>query len=287
MNYSELLNRAYEAYKLDWCIARGVQPEDVDEEVGIDGGQCYVCREEFEACEFQDSSYMTELLSQNYFLEWLRLVDAPMRGPKFTAVWEQSFSQQEQERMLEQLVSSKSPGERQIAASLGYGLGRLIFDEAFQVRCECARQGAGVNVLAKDPEPAVRCELAKAGYALETLMHDKNAFVRAEVVQQGYKLDEMIKDSNELVRWNVALMGYGLDALAKDKAPSVVQNVRAILKDSGLSLEDWIQLNPDKCVLPENHKISLDAAISQADAVRSDRGQAEPMNKGKDSRDRD
>lgn len=284
MRYDELLDAAYEAYKKDWCENRGVVPEDVDEEVGIHGGECYVCRSEFEMNEFQESHYMSELLSQHEFLEWLRVVDAPTRGPQFTNAWAQDFSKESLLEMLERLVASSSMADRHVAACVGYGLERLVYDEAFQVRCECARQGYGVSILIHDPEPSVREALAKKGYALEALMRDENAYVRSAVVAQKYKLGELIQDENSLVRWNVARQEYGWDVLINDRANTVVREVKSMLKEKGLSLEDWIRQNPDKCHLPENRVQGLDAVIAEADSVRDQQQGLCSRQTGRDTR---
>lgn len=268
MKYEELLARAYESYKLDWCAARDVKLEDVDEDFGINGGECYVCRQEFEASEFLEPEYMSELLSQNEFEEWIRLVEAPTIGPQATIPYAPDFSRETLIAMLERLVNSSSMADRHAAATLGYGLERLIYDEAFQVRNECARKGYGVSILVRDPEPSVREALAKHGYALEILMRDENAFVRSAVVAQRYKLSELIHDPNSLVRWNVARQEYGWDHLIKDPANTVTREVKSMLKEKGITLEEWIRLNPDKCHLPENRVRGLDAVIAEADSVR-------------------
>ena len=282
MKYKDLLDRAYEAYKLDWCKSRGVTPEDVDEEVGIYGGECYVCRSEFEMNDFQEPHYMSKLLSQGDFLEWLRFVDAPSMGPQMTTAWAPSLSKEAAVLPLERLVTSSSMADRHTAARLGYGLERLVFDEAFQVRCECARQGYGVSILIRDPEPSVREALAKNGYALEALMHDENAYVRSAVVAQGYKLGELIQDENSLVRWNVARQEYGWDVLIKDRANTVTREVKSMLKEKGLSLEDWIRQNPDKCHLPENRKSGLDSLIAEANVIRDQQSDRRPLARDKE-----
>lgn len=69
LTYDYFLEKCYGRYKYEWCKQRGVKPEEVDEEVGINGGECFVCLEEFEENEFQNEEYMKSLLS-NYELEW-------------------------------------------------------------------------------------------------------------------------------------------------------------------------------------------------------------------------
>ena len=282
VRYAQLLEAAYEEYKADWCRDRGVLPEDVDEEVGIHGGQCYVCSEEFEYIEFQDAGYMKYLLSARQFADWQELV--PNEPVKSKDVY---FSRDELIGMMEKLVNSSSSGDRCTAASLGYGLERLVYDEAFQVRCAVAEQGAGVDVLVHDPEMAVRENLAKKGLALDILMHDSNAIVRSAVVAQNHKLDEMIKDRHALVRWNVVRQGFGLDLLSADKDKSVRMEVRDKLKSLGVSLEEWIKDNPDKCALPENRKKSLDAVISEADCVRDGQVKPDGRQQGREDKQRD
>lgn len=51
----------YEKYKSHWCWVRGISLKDVDEEVGINGGECYVSYDEFLDNEFRNESYMKYL----------------------------------------------------------------------------------------------------------------------------------------------------------------------------------------------------------------------------------
>lgn len=64
-----LLLKAYGLYKRDWCAARGLRPEQVNEETGVDGS-CYACIEEFRDSEFLDASYMETLLGTKDFGVW-------------------------------------------------------------------------------------------------------------------------------------------------------------------------------------------------------------------------
>lgn len=64
-----LLLKAYGLYKRDWCAARGLRPEQVNEETGVDGS-CYACLEEFENAEFQDAACMSALLGAEDFSIW-------------------------------------------------------------------------------------------------------------------------------------------------------------------------------------------------------------------------
>ena len=65
-DYSEFELWAYEHYKLEWCVQHNVFPESVDEEVGINGGEIYVCMEEFIDNEFEDYN---DYFHKSYILE--------------------------------------------------------------------------------------------------------------------------------------------------------------------------------------------------------------------------
>jgi hypothetical protein len=68
-----LLDKAYEQYKEDWCEIRGYSLEDVDEESGFYGGDCYVSKDEFFNNEFNDEDIMREILNKEDFDMWLKL----------------------------------------------------------------------------------------------------------------------------------------------------------------------------------------------------------------------
>ena len=69
VSYDYLLKKSYGRYKWDWCKQRGCKPEDVDEEIGING-ECFVCIEEFESNEYQDREFMRHLLCDEEFGWW-------------------------------------------------------------------------------------------------------------------------------------------------------------------------------------------------------------------------
>ena len=70
-----LLLKAYGLYKREWCAARGLRPEQVNEETGVDGS-CYACLEEFRDSEYQDASCMEALLEPGDFLLWKQYFQA-------------------------------------------------------------------------------------------------------------------------------------------------------------------------------------------------------------------
>ena len=69
VTYEYLLRKFYGRYKWQWCKERGCKPEDVDEEIGING-ECFVCIEEFEDNEYQDREFMRHLLCDEEFDWW-------------------------------------------------------------------------------------------------------------------------------------------------------------------------------------------------------------------------
>ena len=67
--YEELLNKAYSAYRVSWCLARQYSIADMDEEVGING-ECYVSLDEFADNEFRDADIVKTLLPPSEFDIW-------------------------------------------------------------------------------------------------------------------------------------------------------------------------------------------------------------------------
>ena len=83
------IDACYRAYKFDWMMERGINPEDIiceavdiikdmDGEVTADGvkdaffysgfhGDMYVCRDEFLGAEFRDAKYMSYLFTVMYY----------------------------------------------------------------------------------------------------------------------------------------------------------------------------------------------------------------------------
>lgn len=76
LQYTLLLHKAYFAYKKDWCAQRGITPYEVDKNVGINGGECFVCLSEFEGAEFHMEEYMQTLLSLEDFPLWKHLQES-------------------------------------------------------------------------------------------------------------------------------------------------------------------------------------------------------------------
>ena len=71
---TELLHRAYGAYRLQWLSARGSTLADINEEQGLPGGECFVCFSEFQQNEFQDPEIMRTLLTSEEYNTYLKLV---------------------------------------------------------------------------------------------------------------------------------------------------------------------------------------------------------------------
>lgn len=78
--YTDFQHWAYEWYKLEWCIDRGVLPNDVDTEVGINGGECYVCLNEFVDNELTDNvcrSHYQRIYFLTKLLSWIKCSYSP------------------------------------------------------------------------------------------------------------------------------------------------------------------------------------------------------------------
>lgn len=113
-----------------------------------------------------------------------------------------------------------------------------VDSEFWAERFKMAVSGKGWDKLIDDPEFAIRWVLAFKGYGLDRLIDDPNSLVRSAVVEQGYGLDKLWDDPDRNISRNARKYvyeryGYGV-----------------------LALGDWIEENPDKCVLPINKSIA-------------------------------
>lgn len=107
------------------------------------------------------------------------------------------------------------------------------------------------HVLSPDPQKRIAAVLN--GLGLDKLIDDEDCDVRVAVVSKGYHPEELINDPEPYVRAEVASCDYGLDKLALDECVCpVVEAVERCLDKQGITLEEWIAQNPDKCALPEN-----------------------------------
>lgn len=76
LKYTLLLHKAYFSYRKNWCTEHETTVYAIDEEIGVDGGSCYVCLSEFEGAEFQTEACMQTLLAPNDFLLWKQLKES-------------------------------------------------------------------------------------------------------------------------------------------------------------------------------------------------------------------
>lgn len=196
---------------------------------------------------------------------------------------EKGFSKEQLVQMFEKLVNSHEVSDRVAVASVGYGLERLVHDDEASVRAVCAKRGVGVDVLMEDPDEDVRATLARNGHALDTLLHDESVFVREQVAFAEYGLEKLVNDESDMVRRAVAWRRYGLDKLVNDPSMIVSGAVKNVLMDiwreTGMSLEEWVRANPERCALPENRKERLD------DVIKSCEGMSKNRDKGTGARD--
>lgn len=94
----------------------------------------------------------------------------------------------------------------------------------------------------------VRRGAASHSYGLDKLVYDPNPFIRSMVASKGYGLDLLINDPDWYVRVMVVSQGYGLDSLINDNDERVSKAVQDYLKEFGLTLDEWKQSHPTKCV---------------------------------------
>lgn len=94
------------------------------------------------------------------------------------------------------------------------------------------------------------------GLGYDKLINDPYGAIRSAVAEQDYGHDRLVNDPDAYVRTCVADRGYGLDKLFNDSDPLVRQDVEFYLRGHNLTLTEWIDQNPDKCVLPENKHAS-------------------------------
>lgn len=162
---------------------------------------------------------------------------------------------------LDKQVDSDDLRIREEVAKQGYGLDKLINDEDAWIRATVARQGYGLDVLVKDKEYVVREAVGEQGYGLDILINDEEPCVRCQVAYHGYGLDKLVYDKVWEIRAGVAYQGYGFDKLINDKHEDVRYWVKYFLEKYNLTLEQWIEQNPDKCAL--DHKDSQEKKVTK------------------------
>ena len=71
----------------------------------------------------------------------------------------------------------------------------------------------------------------------------------------GRGVDRLIYDPSFGVRFRVAMAGYGFDRLISDPEEKIQEYVYEQLEKKGLTIEEWIDQNPDMCALDENKPV--------------------------------
>lgn len=131
-----------------------------------------------------------------------------------------------------------------------------------------------------DSDQRGRIIAAEHGYGLDKLVDHPDWRIRAAVAKQGYGLERLVCDQDALVLIAVADQGYGLDLLVKDWRQSVSLAARKRLRDCGMTIEQWIEANPNKCALPENRIKAQDPTLSGAKAAQKGRSKVEQTGSG-------
>ena len=83
---------------------------------------------------------------------------------------------------------------------------------------------------------------------LEKLFSSPDPFARGLAAWKEYKLNELVHDSNPYVRMCVIDKYFGLDLLINDECSAVVEHVQYRLEFVGLTLEEWIEKYPERCM---------------------------------------
>lgn len=156
---------------------------------------------------------------------------------------------------LDKQVNDESDQVRAHVAEMSYGLDKLFNDESSLVREKVASLGYYLDILINDEEEYVRMGVIKGAIKekrndlLDTLINDENVYVRMEVAKYGYGLNKFINDIEYWVREIVAKQGYGLDKLVDDNNMWVNAEVARYLKEHDLTLAQWKEQYPEKCVI--------------------------------------
>ena len=99
----------------------------------------------------------------------------------------------------------------------------------------------------------IRADAARNRWGLDKLLHDPSWYVRDALAEVGYGLGILVDDSSELVRAQVAAQGYGLDSLLLEDDESMIYVTAAnVLRNEGVTLEQWRADHPDRCAMPKN-----------------------------------
>lgn len=98
---------------------------------------------------------------------------------------------------------------------------------------------------------------------------------REEAALRGWGLDRLVFDPKMSVRLATAMAGYGFDRLISDPYEIIQRIIDRDLEASGLTIEEWIDQNPDKCALNENkpapkHEIHDKELLAEYQAVMVD-----------------
>lgn len=131
-----------------------------------------------------------------------------------------------EERAIDQVFHFTDDDElRAAVAEQGYGLDKLVHDDAVIVRDAVAKQGYGLDILIDDNNRDVRMTVAHQCYGLDKLINDDYWGVRAEIANRGYGLDKLIHDEEPKAR----LLAYDALRAEEEQQKSNQQGKRRVL----------------------------------------------------------
>lgn len=193
-----------------------------------------------------------------------------------------------------EMVDSPNPDIRRTAAAWGYGPDKLVDDPEMAVQIELAERGWGLDKLVNHSDRQITYQVENAlkreGLTLNewikkhpdkcalpenrevkqtfTLYADLTPWQqiaiemgglrgRFSAVEDGLGLDKLAFDEDSDVRILVAKQGFGLDKLVEDENALVQYAALRYLQNNKQTIEEWIEKNPDRCLLPENKQPNL------------------------------
>ena len=90
---------------------------------------------------------------------------------------------------------------------------------------------------------------------LDELMSVDDDYIQHALAEEGFELASLSLDDSWFVRQSVAKQGVALNILAKDPDARVRVRAETYLSEHGLTLDEWIAENPDKCVAQTQEQI--------------------------------
>lgn len=181
------------------------------------------------------------------------------------------------------IVNDKDPSIRLIAAQSGWGIDHLINDRDESVLIQIATMGIGYEQLINHTSPDIRAVVARGVFDEQlnkqtlrdwitknkeqcALVENCSTTRKLSFVQNGLFLDKLIYDKSPVIKQAIVNQGLALDVLFDDDDQIIKSAVNNYLLERKLTLEQWIEDNPDKCIHKTNRDIT-DSDYPAADTL--------------------